>query len=151
MDEPDEPVEEIDLSDVLTVYGLDPEKAGNGGFRYPGKVNINTAGVDVLAALLPQGMEDLAHELVDFREQKSQEGNIFQNPLDKGWYKKVIELSEKEETQFDRTIRYSTDIFKVECAAQKNDAIVIFVVFLKREKHKSSGKWICRVIQMERK
>ena len=151
LDETDELIEEIELSDVFTVYGLDPGKVENGGFKYPGKVNINTAGVEVLAALLPGGMEYLALDLVDFREQKSEEGDIFLNPLDKGWYKKVIGLSEKEEARFDSRITYSSDIFKVECSARKNDANVTFVVFLKREKYKESGKWVCRIIQMERK
>jgi len=150
-DETDEQIEEIELSDVLTVYGLDPGKTENGGYRYPGRVNINTAGIEVLAALLPEGMEDLALDLIDFREQKGEEGDIFVNLLDKGWYNKVIELSEEEQKRFDRIITYSSDIFKVECAAQKNDAGVIFVVFLKREKYKESGKWMCRIIHMERK
>lgn len=151
LDETDEQIGEIELSDVFTVYGLDPKKSENGGFRYPGKVNINTAGVEVLAALLPGEMEYLAHDLVDFREQKSEEGDIFINPLDKGWYKKVIELSVKEKARFDSLITYSSDIFKVECSARKKDASVTFVVFLKREKYKESGKWMSRIIQMERK
>ena len=151
LDVSDGQIEEIELSDVFTVYGLDPEKAGNGGYRYTGRVNINTAGVDVLAALLPEGMDYFAGDLVDFREQRSEGGDVFINPLDKGWYKKVIELSEKEQKRLDRLITYSSDIFKVECTAKKNDASVTFVAFLKREKHKKSGKWICRTIQMERK
>ena len=142
--------EKIKLSDVFSVYGLVQKKFDEGDYRYPGKVNINTADVDVIAALLPEGMEDLALELVDFRAQKSEEGDVFVNPLDKGWYKKVIELSKKEEQRFDRVIRYSSDIFKVECTARKNDSRVKLIAFLKRAKHKVSGKWMCRTIQMER-
>lgn len=149
-DKIDEPAEETELSDMFTVYGLDNGKTENTGYRYTGKVNINTAGVDVLAALLPEGMEDLAHDLADFRGQKSEQEQVFVNPLDNGWYKKVIELSEKEQNRFERAIRYSSDIFKLECNAQKNDTSVILVAYLKREKHKESGKWVCRIIQMER-
>lgn len=146
----DEAKNPLELEDVFTVYGLDKNKSPKGGYRYPGRININTANVDVLAALLPEGMEALARELADFRDQKSQEGTIFINPLDKGWYKKVINLSEKESDRLDHSIRYESDIFKVDCSAQKNDAAVILVAIVKREKLKESGKWICRIIQMER-
>jgi len=151
LDESDEQTEKIKLNDLFTVYGLDTEKAENGGYSYPGKVNINTACVDVLAALLPEGMEDLAHDLSNFRDQKSEQGDIFLNPLDKGWYKRVIELSEKEQEQFDRIIKYSSNTFRVECMARIDDVSVILVAFIKREKHKESGKWMCQTIQMERK
>lgn len=146
-----EKAEEPGFDKVFTVYGQDREKIEDNGYTFPGKVNINTAGLDVLAALLPEGMDDLAQELAAFREQKSEQGDIFVNPLDKGWYKKVIELSKKEQDRFDRILRYSSDIFKIECTARKNDALVILVAVLRREKHKESGKWMCRIIQMERK
>ncbi len=146
----DEGKNALALTDVFTVYGLDGNKSPKGGYRYPGRININTAGVDVLAALLPEGMEGLASELADFRDQTSQEGTIFINPLDKGWYKKVIDLSEKESYRLDHSIRYESDIFKVHCSAQKNDSAVSLVAIVKREKLKESGKWICRIIQMER-
>ncbi len=141
----------MELSDVFSVYGQDSEKSEKGGYRYLGRVNINTAGVDVLAALLPDGMEDIAQDLIDFREQKSEDGTVFINPLDKGWYKKVINLSEEETDRLDRSIRYESDIFKVQCSSQKNDAMVSLVAFVKRERIEGSGKWICRIIQIERK
>ena len=146
----DEPVDELELGDIFTICGLDLEKTGKGGFRYSGKVNINTAGVDVLAGLLPEGMEEFARDLADYREQRSEEGDVFVNPLDRGWYKKVIDLSEKEQKWLDSAITYSSHIFKIECIAQKNDAKTYLVGFLKREKHKESGKWTYRIIQMER-
>ncbi|MDX2439447.1 MAG: type II secretion system protein GspK, partial [Desulfobacterales bacterium] len=151
-DEPDDlESNELELSDIFTIYGLDREKTQKGGYRYSGKVNINTAGVDVLAGLLPEGMEAFAQDLVDYREQKSEEGDVFVNPLDKGWYKRVIELSKKEQDQLDRSITYVSDVFKVECIAQKNDTKIELVAVLKKEKHKASGKWMFRIIQMERK
>jgi len=151
LDQADEPIDELELSDVFTIYGLDLEKTGKGGFRYSGKVNINTAGVDVLAGLLPEGMEEFARDLADYRAQKSEEGDVFVNPLDKGWYKKVIDLSEKEQAWLDSAITYSSHIFKIECIARKNDAKTNLVAFLKREKQKESGKWMFQIIQMERK
>ncbi len=142
--------QETALENLFTVYGLDPG-VSEGKYRYSGKININTAGAIVLAALLPEGMEDLAPDLVDFRGQKNEDGNAFLNLLDKGWYKKVIDLSENEQKKFDAVVTYSTNIFKVDCRANENSTAVHLVAFIKREKDNPSGKWGCRVIQMERK
>ncbi|MDM8539407.1 type II secretion system protein GspK, partial [Desulfobacterales bacterium HSG17] len=76
----------LELQDVFTVHGLEPVSLGNGRYKYSGKVNINTAPVYVIQALLPLGMEEFAQELVDFRVQKSEDDNVFINSLDKGWY-----------------------------------------------------------------
>ncbi len=152
-DEPAEDLEsnDLELADVFTIYGLDGEKTAKGGYRYSGRVNINTAGVDVLAGLLPEGMEAFALDLADYRAQKSEEGDVFVNSLDKGWYKRVIALSKKEQNQLDSSITYTSNVFKVECRAQKNDTKTELVAILKKEKHKASGKWMFRIIQMERK
>lgn len=140
----------LELGDLFTIYGLAKEKSENGGYRYPGRVNINTAGVDVLAALLPEGMADFAQDLVDFRDEKSEQENVFINPLDKGWYEKVIDLSESEIEKLNRSIRYDSDVFKVLCSARKNNAMVTLMVYIQREKIEDSGKWICRILQIER-
>lgn len=147
----EENLEEQALSDVFTVHGLKDEKKEQGGYGFSGKVNINTAGKDVLEALLPEGMEDMALDLMDFREERSEQGDVFLNNLDKGWYKRVIALSEKEQKRLDSMIVYSSGLFRVECTARENQTRITLVTFLKREKVKDSGKWTCRTLQMERK
>lgn len=136
--------------DIFTVYGMASRNTTAGKYRYPGKININTANETVLAALLPTGIGALAADLVAFRQEKDGQGNVFLNNLDKGWYKKVIELSEKEQVRMDRQIIYSSNFFKVDSTAVVNNARVSLSAFVKREKHKESGKWICRILQIER-
>ncbi len=145
-----EPMAETKVADFFTVYGLDAQTSENGRYRYPGKVNINTAGVEVISALLPEGREDMAQAIADYRDEKSEQGQLFVNSLDKGWYLRVIELSEKEQKRLDRTIRYSSDTFKVVCIAKKNSSQLKIVAYLKREKQKQSEKWKCRILQLER-
>ncbi len=145
----------IELDNVFSVYGMDKKKTKNRGYMYPGKVNINTASVEVLAALLPVGKEDYAFDLINFRDQRNEDedvdvDDVFINSLEKGWYKKVIDLSANELKRFERVIKYSSDIFKVECTAQKNNVETVLTAFVKREIHKETGKWICRIIQKER-
>ena len=154
MDQPDGNMDgdpqSIALSDVFTVYGLDDRSIQNNGFRYPGQININTADMAVLAAMLPEGMEGMARELIDFREQKTDDGEMFVNQLDKGWYKKIIGLPPKEQQRMDRLVRYASGTFKIEATAWKNTASETLWAFVKREKDAVSGRWQCRIIQMER-
>ncbi len=150
IDETEKSAVELDLKDVFTVHGLDREILENGRYTYKGRININTAKLEVIKALLPQGMEEFAQDLVEFREEKSEEGDIFVNSLDKGWYKKVIALSEEEQKKIERVISYSSNIFKVEAAGVANSSKVKLCCWVQRERQKESGAWICRIIQMER-
>lgn len=140
---------DIDLDDVFTVYGMDDKRKKEGSYSFQGKVNINTAPVEVLAALLPQGDEELSIDLVEYREQKD-ENDAFVNSLEKGWYKNIIKFSGEKEKRFERTIRYSSNIFKVVCKAKHKQAIVKLAAFLKREKDKKTNKWVTRTLNMER-
>lgn len=62
------------LAEYLTVYGRD------------GKININTAPIQVLRALSPQMTEDLALEMNDYRRDKQNVENLAQP----GWYQKMV-------------------------------------------------------------
>ncbi len=150
------------LEDLITVHGLSLHRSSYPRFSYPGKININTAPLPVLQALLPRGMGKLAQELVAFREETSENGYVFVNTLDKGWYKKVIALSEKEQKRFDRIITYESHIFRVESSARKNDARASFVAFVTRngrpekkkgflEQPNTANTGICRIMQIQRK
>jgi len=150
IDEMGEAAEQLNFQDVFTVHGLDGEVLENGRYSYKGRININTAKLEVIKALLPQGMEELAQDIVEFREEKSEEGDVFVNLLDKGWYKKVIALSEKEQKKFERVIFYSSNLFKVESTGIENSSKIKLAAWVQRERQKETGSWICRIIQMER-
>ena len=143
--------EEKELADYFTVYGLENNPGPEGGYSYPGLININTAGIEILAALLPEGMEMLAEDLVDFRKEKSENKTEYINVLDQGWYKKVIDLPATEQARLDRVVTYSSRFFKIESRAWKNSSSTTLNAFLIREKNELSGKWACRILQMERK
>jgi general secretion pathway protein K len=143
-------VDEIQLQDLFTIYGADSDQSDGQKIQFTGRININTAGTNILAALLPEGMEGLAQDLADYRVEKSDIDDVFIYPLDKGWYKQVIDLSEEEQKRFERMITYSTDLFKVKSNARQKNVKVTLVAYLKREKNKETGKWICRTIQLER-
>lgn len=138
------------LEQSFTVFGMDDELVEENRYRFPGTVNINTANAMVLMALLPSGMEDQAQELVDFRAQKEDDEGDFVNALDKGWYKTVVDLTEKEEKQFERLIRYSSTVFKVECSAAIGTRTGSVTAIVLREKDKETNRWVCRIIRLTR-
>ncbi|MBF0389237.1 MAG: general secretion pathway protein GspK [Desulfamplus sp.] len=142
---------QLDPSTIFTVYGIDSIKKEGKKFTYSGRININTADVATLAAMLPIGMEDQASELASFRLDKSQDGQVFVNSLDKGWYKKVISLSPKDTQTFEQIVRYSSDLFRVDATAQFNGVDGSLIAFIKREKDAKTGRWGCKIIQIRQK
>ncbi|MBF0242033.1 MAG: general secretion pathway protein GspK [Desulfamplus sp.] len=142
---------QLDPSTIFTVYGIDSIKKEGKKFTYSGRININTADVATLAAMLPIGMEDQASELARFRLDKSQDGQVFVNSLDKGWYKKVISLSPKDTQTFEQIVRYSSDLFRVDATAQFNGVDGSLIAFIKREKDAKTGRWGCKIIQIRQK
>ncbi|MEE8399368.1 MAG: type II secretion system protein GspK, partial [Desulfobacterales bacterium] len=75
------------ISDYLTVYGM--KETGKNTFTYEGKVNISTAELPVLAAILPLGYEELAGVLHAYRIEMSESGYI--NDLSRPtWYKSIL-------------------------------------------------------------
>jgi general secretion pathway protein K len=141
---------EVLFEDVFTVHGLSSLRSTHAFFSYPGRININTAGIDVLRALLPRGMDEFARDLVDFRREKSEDGLTFVNPLDKGWYSRVIDLSETQKEFFDRVTCYNSHFFKASATARVNRTTVRLSGFIQRERHPKTNQWISRLIQLER-
>jgi len=136
------------IQEMLTVYGLEDTPKDSNTYGFSGKININTAGVDILAALLPRGMEDTAEDLVAFRQEKTGNDDVFVNILDKGWYERVIKLPEKEKKRFDRMIRYNSTLFRADCTAQVDNVSVMVSAVIKREQDKLTNLWVCRIIQL---
>ena len=55
------------LTQLFTVHGMSDTQGEDGRFSFPGRININTAGVEILSFMLPAGMEDQASELVELQ------------------------------------------------------------------------------------
>lgn len=135
------------IGDVFTVYGLDRQKSKEGKITYPGRINLNTAKLAVLEAVLPEGMELRAGDLVDYRGQKGSKGETFINVLDKGWAERVIEFSEKEMDEFDRLVTYASHTFSITSTARQNQVETVLKAVVQREE---KNGWTCRIIQILR-
>ncbi len=132
------------ISRYMTIYGL--ATSGGNSFTYEGKININTADLPVLAALLPSGNEVLAQAIYDYRQETSD--SVYVHDLSKiNWYKSVPGLSEINIDP--KLITTSSDLFQIESVATLNDMKMKLTAVIKREKDKKTGKWKCRVLRWE--
>ncbi len=128
------------ISNFLTVHGVSDL---NDKFTYTGKININTAELPVLAALLPVGQEFLAAEIFNYRIESANEQFVYEL-TGPAWYKEVPGCSEVEIDA--ELITTQSDIFRIECNAALRDIQKTATVIVQRVKNKESGKWYCKVL-----
>jgi len=130
------------LADYLTIYGMSP--AQRKGFQFAGNININTAPVEILAALLPPGNEDLALEMDRYRTEESN-GVFIQDISEPRWYQNVPGLSA---VQIDpNLITTISDIFRIESKATLHDLSLTTAVVVLRKRDAKTGRWQCKVLQ----
>lgn len=132
------------LSSFITVHGATEQ--GDEKFTFEGKININTADLPVLAALLPPESDDFAQALIDYREEVSEDN--YKNDLTNiGWYKNVPGFSDIElDTDL---ISVSSSIFRVESNASLNGINHSIVAVLQRQKNEKTGKWECKTLNWQ--
>jgi general secretion pathway protein K len=129
------------LGSYLTVFGA--EKSGDQGFTYPGRININTAELPVLAALLPLESADFAQLMIDYREAVS--GTQYTNDLTRiNWYKNIPGFGDISIDPF--MISVSSNIFRIIATAQLNDIKTTTIAVIQREQNSKSGAWQCKIL-----
>jgi general secretion pathway protein K len=129
------------LEQYVTVYGA--EGTGDGNFTYPGKININTAQLPVLAALLPPESADLAPLMIKYREATS--GSLYTNDVTRiDWYKNVPGLAG---VQIDpAVISVSSHIFRITAKASLNNVSVVTTAVVDRVKPLETDPWQCKIL-----
>lgn len=128
------------ISQFLTVHGV----SGSGNsFTYPGRININTAELPVLAALMPLESQDLVEALVEFRQEviSDEESHDFSSP---GWYKEIAGFSDVNINQ--KLITTTSDIFRIESEATLHDLKLKATAVVQRIRDPKTGKWTCKIL-----
>ena len=129
------------LANYMTVHGL---AVGAGTtFNYPGRININTADIPVLAALLGTENQDLAQAIYDYRQEMAAEKDVhdFSSPK---WYKSITGFSDV--TIDSRLFTTSSDVFRIQSTASINDIQSSVIAVVQRVQNPESGKWSCKVL-----
>ncbi len=132
------------IAESLTVYGMTP---GSGtSFTYPGKININTAELPVLVALLPSENVDLAQALYEMRQQAAEDKDA-PDMSDPMWYKNIAGFSDMNiDTNLLTT---ASDIFRIVSEAKVNNSALVVTAVVQRQKNAKSGKWTCKVLSWQ--
>jgi general secretion pathway protein K len=132
------------ISRYLTVQGMTP---GEGtGFTFPGRINIATAEIPVLFALVPAENNDLVETLDEFRRDMvsgKQKVNL-KNP---NWIAQIPGLADLKLDP--KLITAASDIFRVESTASLHDADVTITAVVQRVQSPKAGKWTCRILSWQ--
>lgn len=129
------------ISRYLTVYGTSPA-----GVTFDGRINLNTAGVPVLAAILPESHSHLARAMADYRVAAA-DGSYLHSLNAEDWYRRVPGAGDLTIDSALTTL--SSDIFKIAATAFLNGRRLSVTAVVRREKDAESGRWECRVLQWE--
>jgi general secretion pathway protein K len=131
------------VTDIFSVHGA---VSFEDQYTFDGKININTADVLVLGALLPDGYETYAQDMVDYRLESDEEG--FVNDLSSlTWYKKIPGL---EDITIDADIiTNASDLFRISATSALDGATLTTVAVVRREAIEKTGKWRCKVLYWE--
>jgi general secretion pathway protein K len=129
------------LANYMTVHGV---AVGAGTtFNYPGRININTADIPVLTALLGTENQDLAQAFYDYRQEMAAGKDVhdFSSPK---WYKSITGFSDV--TIDSRLFTTSSDVFRIQSTASLNDIQSSVIAVVQRVQNPESGKWSCKVL-----
>ena len=132
------------LSNYVTVFGM--TKSSNNSFTYEGKININTADLPILVAMLPSGHEDLAQAIYEYRIETSD--SVYIHDLSSPtWYKNVPGVGD---TKIDpNLITVSSDFFRIESTAKLKEMAIKITAVVKRENNAKTGQWECNILRWE--
>jgi general secretion pathway protein K len=134
------------LSQYMTVHGM---TLGAGtSFTWPGRININTAALPVLAALLGIENEEMAQSLYDFR-QEILAGKDVNDISNTKWYKEIPGFGDI--AMDPKLITVSSDVFRIESEAAVNNIKSSVTAVIQRVQTPQSGKWTCKVLSWQTK
>jgi general secretion pathway protein K len=141
---------QLKIEDLFTVLGAEKNKADkNKKYRFSGKININTAPIPVIAAILPFDKQDLAERISEYRLMKPDEDSGYTHDLSvRNWYAGIAGLTQKETVEITNIITYSSDIFSIESHALLNGRSLVLKRVVKRQKDKT-GKWFCKTLRQQ--
>lgn len=129
------------IPEYMTVYGM-----ADSGSTYAGKININTAEANVIAALLPDDSRHLSSAICEYR-QESSDLKFLHNLSSNTWYKNV---SGCEDIEIDSSlITTSSDFFRIVSVAKLREMEMTTTAIVQRVKDDESGKWKCKILSWQ--
>lgn len=134
------------IKEYLTVNGI--KYAEGNTFTYDGKININTAPLQVLKAMLPLESQDIAQAIYEYRRDTENLADLhdLSNP---NWYQSVPGAGGLKIDP--ALITTSSDVFSIESTATLRNLKMSVTAVVQREQEPKTGRWHCRVLNWQAK
>ena len=132
------------LSNYLTVYGA--IETEDNRFTYDGKINLNTAELPVVAALLEEDVADWAQALIDYREEQT-DGTYAHDLSKRGWHKDVPGFSGINIKE--NMITVESHFFRISATASIGDVKMTRSAVVHRRKNAKTGRWYCKILNWQ--
>ncbi len=113
-------------------------------FTYEGRININTADLPVLMALLPAEASEFAKNLYEYRIAKATDDTYLNDLTEEGWYKKVPGFGSVAIDE--ALITVNSSVFRITATASRHKSQLSLTAIVQREKDGKSGKWECKIL-----
>ena len=115
-------------------------------FVFPGKININTAELPVLVAMLPSENADLAQAFLELRQEAATEQGA-PDVSDPMWYKNMAAISGMSLDS--NLITMASDFFRIKSEAKVNNSVLAVTAVVQRIQNTETGKWTCKILSWE--
>lgn len=132
------------IEDYMTVWGMTASE--NNQFTFNGSININTADLPVIAAILPVENEQLAQSIFEYRMEMS-DGGYVHDLSSPTWYTEAPGCGELEIDG--RLIQPASDLFRVRAEARGKGMTLVAEVVVKRTIEKKTGKWHAKILSYQ--
>lgn len=135
------------IENFMTVYGmtLSQTTVDHRNYAFEGKININTAPLPVLIAMVPSENSDYAQSIYDYRGEKNEEGDYIHDLSSPTWYKNAPDIP-SDLTIDPRLITVSSDFFRIRATAELDSMKMAATAIVHREQAPKTGKWMCRIL-----
>jgi general secretion pathway protein K len=134
------------IASYMTIWGM--TESNDNQFSFNGAININTADLPVIAALLPVENEHLAQSIFEYRGELS-DGEYTHDLSNPVWYRDAPGCSDIKIDP--KLIQVSSDLFRVHVEAERKDMVLTAEVVLKWIKEKKTGKWHGKILSWQEK
>jgi general secretion pathway protein K len=134
------------IADYMTVWGM--TESEDNQFTFNGAININTADLPVIAAILPVEDESLAQSIFEYRAELS-DGKYVHGLSNPKWYTEAPGCSDLEIDP--KLIQATSDLFRVRAEAQGKGMSLTVEVVVKRTLERKTGKWHAKILSFQEK
>ncbi|KPA17156.1 general secretion pathway protein K [Candidatus Magnetomorum sp. HK-1] len=128
----------VGIPNYVTVYG---EAAGKDKVSYPGQININTADTGVLRLLIKEGDEDYLPDVLEFRDERNDDGGCMNDLSSIGAYKSAV-----GNIFYNDLITTRSHLFRVDSTAKIKQTTKTVTAILLRKQDAKTKRWTCELI-----